>query len=187
MPDGPVIGVRCWSSQLVGGIYLRGIGPCRARPFAVWRPGANKAVCGTPAAHETYAGMNELPPAPLCGCGLYAYHDYADDIGRFPSEPTGKKSPVGIVRGWGRMHIHPDGWRAEYAEILALIENGDARLRDVAARYGVPLLSERSMPNIAVEFGNPVPLRIRPRNRMQDQARWDAGDPRPKSPDDGDQ
>lgn len=173
MLDSPVIGVRCWSSNLVSGVFLRGIGPCRSHPFAVWHPGVNKAVCGTPAAHEMYAGTNAPVPGSMCGCGFYAYHEYSDDIGRFPSEPTGQKSPVGIVRGWGQMQCHPDGWRAEYAEILALVENGSPRMHAVAKRYGVPLLPSSSMPEVAIEFGDVVPPWRRPRNNQQDHARGD--------------
>lgn len=160
--DGPVIGVRRWSSRLAHGIHLTGIGPHKHLPIAVWRPGANQAVCATPATHETEVGSREPVPASGCGCGLYAWHEYTDGIGRFADEPTALKSPVGIVRGWGRMQLHPDGWRSEFAEILALVENGDSRMRNIAERYQVPLLPARSMPEIAIEFGDVVPHWMRP-------------------------
>jgi hypothetical protein len=144
-------------------------------PFAIWRPGVNAAVCGTPAVHETYSGTGAPIPGDQCGCGLYAYHAYNDDIGRYSPEPTGKKSPIGIVRGWGRMQLHPDGWRAEFAEILALVENGDERLKDVAVRYQVPLLPASSMPEIAIEFGDVVPHWRRPRPNNPQHSR-DRGD-----------
>jgi hypothetical protein len=107
---------RCGSRTPAGGGY-------------VWAKGESRAKCN---AYETY-------DAPHDGhhCGLNAYY-----------EP--KLNPYGtahaLVRGRGeRFAIHPDGFRAEYAEILCFVggRNPSDKMKAAAQRYGVPIFKRR--------------------------------------------
>lgn len=89
----------------------------------VWTPGENRALCGG------------LSGAPHDGhhCGLNVFY-----------EPTNVMyGPLhALVRGRGeRFAIHPNGFRAEYAEIVAFVggRHPSASLKAAAKRYGVPL------------------------------------------------
>lgn len=119
-------------------------------------------------------------PAEGCDCGLYAFHDLPDAITyRTALDVT---DVVGIVRGWGSLRVHQDGWRAQYAEILAIVEPPiqDVRIPSqatiVAAKhkralaaaheagrhYGVPVIPAQGATAMACEFGSFVPVDLRP-------------------------
>jgi hypothetical protein len=59
-------------------------------------------------------------PAGECTCGLYVLHPYraADHIAlrTFP----GGFDVVGLVEAWGRVHVHAEGFRAQYAKPKAI-------------------------------------------------------------------
>lgn len=107
-------------------------------------------------------------PDHSCQCGLYAYHGL-DNLRSDQMHPDRKHSEpwlLGLVRGWGTTMLHPDGWRAEYAEVLALFDDWGPykpeRIRTLAEIYGVPTLSKKGLPTIMYEFGTPVPRDLRP-------------------------
>lgn len=56
-------------------------------------------------------------PDGRCSCGLYALHpwnaDHCDYIRRPAS--SGALTVVGLVEAWGRVQLHPEGFRAQYA------------------------------------------------------------------------
>ncbi|HTZ63477.1 MAG TPA: hypothetical protein VMB51_05180 [Solirubrobacteraceae bacterium] len=97
--DAPAIGYRVFK--------WAGSGPLRSAAVEVEWPitrEPQRARC-----------LHSSHPAPQerCTCGLYAY-----------SEPPGiPEAPVGaVVIGYGDLIIHPDGWRAETVELVALVE-----------------------------------------------------------------
>jgi hypothetical protein len=63
--------------------------------------------------------QNDKHKAPdgRCSCGLYALHpwnaDHCDYIHRPAS--SGALTVVGLVEAWGRVQLHPEGFRAQYA------------------------------------------------------------------------
>jgi hypothetical protein len=72
-------------------------------------------------------------PAGRCGCGLYAFHPAmatADD-GPARTAPTAGLEVVGIVAAWGTVHVHREGFRAQYARPTALLLIGAGRDSDV--------------------------------------------------------
>ncbi|HWH46036.1 MAG TPA: hypothetical protein VNT32_15045 [Thermoleophilaceae bacterium] len=137
----PALGFRAWAAP----------GPSLSlTPFSVafrdWTPGPNRAVCharpGQPPAHDA--------PASGCGCGLYAFHD--------PSGLTrAARACAGVVAAWGAVEVHATGFRAEWAQVLALasdLPEGPARSRveATALRYGVPVVAFTHLEAYGREF-----------------------------------
>ncbi len=56
-----------------------------------------------------------------CSCGFYAYHSSAQTY-QFASDTDARGILVeGVVRAWGRCVVGPLGFRAEWAQIVALV------------------------------------------------------------------
>lgn len=146
-----------------------------------WRPGINRAVCKV---HDTILGsmsftlttggittVDESQPraehsAPKrdCTCGLHAYHEmpeHADGI------------VVGAVAAWGDLQVHSNGFRAECAQILALVAADG--LGDVAETYGVPLVPRDMLAAEAQQHGSPLPASMRPDPPKPQESVWTAG------------
>lgn len=128
-----------------------------------WRPGVNRAKC---VAHEglfpsvTFgSGITFEPPKPKnhaapqqdCTCGLHAYHE-------IPQQAEGVV--IGAVAAWGDLQVHCNGFRAEYAQILALVAADG--LEEVAGLYGVPLVPLEMLTMEAHQHGSPLPESMRP-------------------------
>jgi hypothetical protein len=124
----------------------------------VWRPEPMRAFCtATPFQKPT---CGRLAPQRDCDCGLHAYHDVETCLRRGPVH--------GIVAGWGRVIVHCNCWRAQWAQVVALINTGwdPALVRRIARRYHVPVVPRREAEAFAAEFGAPVPRHlIPPRHR----------------------
>lgn len=163
-PTGPIVGCRVWSYRLHLGVHLTGIGPYGGKPAAVWRPGVNEAICCTPMMHEEMEGSSNRVPGTRCGCGFHSYYDWEQRRLRSYHGYIGYIN--GIVRGWGAMERHPDGWRAQFAEVLALIsgvnEKEDPRVIQVAERYKVPVIPVTAVEAVLSEFGDIFPKEWRP-------------------------
>jgi len=116
-----------------------------------WVPGENVAICPR--------GMHQAP-ASGCGCGLYAHYDFASvpaSMGARDREGV----MIGAVAGWGRVILHPDGWRAERARVLAFFRQGPASaLARSETLYGVPVVDGPwELPQVDAET---VPEHMRP-------------------------
>lgn len=117
-----------------------------------WVPGENVATC-----------PREMHPAPQtgCGCGLYAHYE----LGQVPASVSFDRNNggilVGAVAGWGRVILHPDGWRAEFAKVIALFRRGPADALERCERlYGAPVLNDpHELPALDAEE---VPVHMRP-------------------------
>lgn len=119
---GKIHGVRGWS--LAAG-RLAGAGVA-----VPWTPGeAMRAQC---------VNARHPAPDPACECGLYAVHPWA--AGAAMGEV------LGVVEAWGRVELHPSGFRAEHARPLALfapaglVPGERQRLADLAGRYRCELV-----------------------------------------------
>jgi hypothetical protein len=159
LPEGkrlvPVIGWRSWKlrrarddvllqSVFGSDCWEVGITCARCRRWPLWMPISHQAVPGT-----------------SCECGLYAFSSAAGAIhhterqlaGVFAS--CGQPPPVvGAVVGWGRVVQHgSQGWRAEYARPIALLNMGPTLLNEAALHYGLPLLSMRGLCLLPLEYG----------------------------------
>ncbi len=120
-----VLGFRGWHVAPSGLLLSSGV-------TDGWLPGENRAACG-----------RGLHPAPQkgCGCGLYSHYSL-EDLSRSVNWQGNDGVLVGAVGGWGRVILHPDGWRAEYARVLALFRQGPAAALERAAEvYSVPIVA----------------------------------------------
>lgn len=137
------------SPDIVGSVYgVRSWTPTSTAMLGEWVPGVNIAQCRN--------GHDHRPPAKECGCGLYAYYG----VGRFATNGS-YGSVIGLVRGWGKVSVAQDGWRAQYAEIVAIAEGGP-HADGIAAAYGVPTMSLGDIDMLS--RNNTVPVELRPGN-----------------------
>jgi hypothetical protein len=119
-----LIGFRCWRMPF-GAPLLQS-----ATSNHAWRRGVNEAICDS---------MGHVAPYPRCQCGLYAFHR-PTPLGATPRELAG------AIAASGNIEIYREGFRAQYARIIALaqIPGMPVTTRDakrVAAHYRVPLVT----------------------------------------------
>lgn len=102
-----------------------------------WEAGPNQAECGEANDH--------LSPDPGCHCGMYAYHS--------PAKAADFQGPVvAAVIGWGRVCVHSDRWRSQYAQVIAVLQR--EQLSEQAGRFfGVPVLPFSQFWAYSQEFG----------------------------------
>jgi len=155
----PLIGYRCWLVEdRPGGPQL-----CGVLTQIEWadRPGAwTRAFCSRlPVAvrRGTRDHSEEVPHA-YCTCGLYAYHGLSgegyDDLVEVPKGP-GFEVVWGAVVAAGRVLAYEEGWRAQYARPVALLQRSDSgpRVRGVADQLGIPVVPLAGIAHVAAEFG----------------------------------
>jgi len=125
-----VLGVRGWEAREDGRL-------CSVFWPGKWEPGVNQARCNPagsmlPEPHDA--------PGQECGCGLFACSDmnWRDPV--FYERPD---IVIGTIAAWGRIAPEVDGFRAEYARLLAVGASPEPRVleRRAAVRYGVPLVA----------------------------------------------
>ena len=155
----PAIGFRVWRiGETLTGPRL--VSPNRN---SLWLPGIRlEAECWTEAVGgehgrlaKAHRNQPELrPPVQACTCGIYAYHSTEDMANALQTRFIG-----GAVLCWGRITIHREGIRAQFARPLALSSadsfspSTDDYLAELAAGYGVPLLDLSHLELYAREFG----------------------------------
>ena len=99
--------------------------------------GGNGSTLTTWAANglESASDPSHRPGQPFCSCGFWALHDLHSAIQLFP------QLIHAVVVGSGQVSIAERGWRAERAEIVALLRAtpwvSPERLQALADRYGV--------------------------------------------------
>jgi hypothetical protein len=100
------------------------------------------------------------PPEPECACGLYAYHDLNHRREWFYDRPN---LVTGTIAAWGEIQTIGEGFRAEYAEILALGSTpASTRSQRVAARrYGVHLVPFADLARFSLQFAQPLERPVR--------------------------
>ncbi len=130
------------------------------------RPGLRLARAGLHRADEL-----RISPEPGCSCGIYAYHDIGPMTRALREEPY---MFGGAVLCWGRIVIHPEGFRAQHARPLALcrpespgvLQRTAPLLQHVTSEYAIPLLELKDLVAYASEFGScykPDPTEPQPR------------------------
>jgi hypothetical protein len=185
VPQTAFCGFRKWAllphglSSSNRGLYTWTIGVNRAqclstRAFAcalARGPGAVDWIEVSPSAIPPDQGHRA--PAHSCGCGLYAsYHPWRS-LDRYLCQGP----PVyGAISAWGRLELHPDGFRAEYARVVALApgdaeelarwgedpDEFEARLRALAGEFGVTCTRREELLDVVGEHGELVPRELIP-------------------------
>lgn len=114
----PILGFRINRVQLVRGGWGEPSVAVRSMGLSeyAWEPGRNEAVCLLPGrpAHDQ---PRHVAPAMGCSCGLYAVHDldYLTWITTLDSDYF----ILAGVAGTGVVRVHTNGWRAQFARIVA--------------------------------------------------------------------
>jgi hypothetical protein len=159
---GPVkaIGYRSWE---LDGYQLRSV---NERLHAHWQIGVNRAECRRPEflRRPDSPRPSHRAPDPDCECGLHAW--YAPNSGYARGAPG--STVHGAVAAWGRIEAHWHGFRAEYAEPMALAYSPEEspeqvdRARAIAGELGLPFVALAELEAVALEFGSRVPVDLRP-------------------------
>ncbi len=119
---GRIHGVRLWTVTVgCGSMALCGLNG------SGWMAGGEptRARCSPYSRSYGCSGDDDHSPAPDCSCGLYAMHPWPEQTSEVAGSLLGGGElaiPVmGIVEAWGRIEVHGDGIRAEFARPHALV------------------------------------------------------------------
>lgn len=109
---GSILGLRRWRTDTLLRTLTSGASG------APWDAtgGATRAVC------DINRDRHHTPPASDCSCGLYAWH--AGSRGHWLTNRMASRSlnsVFGVVEAWGRIELHPMGFRAEFARPVAFL------------------------------------------------------------------
>lgn len=158
LPEGkrqlPVIGWRTWRlRQTAEGVVLASLFGSEH-----WEVGVTRARC-----RRCPPWMTHQHPVPYvsCECGLFAFSIHADAVRhaerQLASVSAGCGQPTvvaGAAVGWGRVIQHGrQGWRAEYARPIALLDIGRTLVEEAAVRYGLALVSMAGLCLLPLEYG----------------------------------
>jgi hypothetical protein len=126
---GAVLGVRGWK------LHASQRGPVlRAITSQVqWPRGVTVARC------RLEPSVCERPAGRRCVCGLYAFKS-TDEAGELARDGL---PVIGLLRAWGRVAVHREGWRAEFAQPLwlAVARCPPTQVRALADRYECDVIS----------------------------------------------
>jgi hypothetical protein len=165
----PVVGYRAWLVEPgCDGYAFRGV--LSSARWANIPCAWTSAVCRPPQAENGSRVIRHdqiSVPHPGCTCGLYAYHSLSVggyDPGLAQTEGRDVGIVWGAVIGAGRVLVYEDGWRAQFARPVAILQ-GSGSERDVrvmAGRLGIPTVPYSGMGRVAAEFGRLAsPSRVR--------------------------
>lgn len=145
----PVLGFRTW--------HLRGDELYSPYVDVVWPAAPLRAVCLRDRVQFRPGTSHHAEPAPTsaCACGIYAYFDPLDRVGSNPH----------LVRGavalWGRIEVHRDGMRAQFARAIVLADPPDRRrrreVRRAAERLGIETVDGDELREAALRYARPLP------------------------------
>ena len=159
-------GYRLRSANPAGGFWTAGVNKAECRRSAYDRVAPLPPLWPVAAGGEGRQGRSvHQAPHPGCRCGLYAWHR-ASDLGRFPVH--GDELVYGVVLSWGRIEVHPDGLRAQYAEpvVLAFDEGQSYRhvrhVQAISSELGIPTVELEDLDETARAYGEPVPDELMP-------------------------
>jgi hypothetical protein len=141
-----LIGFRCWRMPF-GVPSLQSTTSNHA-----WRRGVNEATCDE---------SDHAAPNHRCRCGLYAFHQ-PTPLGAAPRELAG------AIAAFGDLEVYEDGFRAQYARVIALARLPDTPVTTieaevVAAHYDVPLVTWDHLPRLRDPQGHLTPGLLSPR------------------------
>lgn len=125
-----------------------------------WKGGVNEARCGAPWMTD---GHNHVSPDAGCKCGLYSYYDANKVI-------SGGSTVLAIVTQWGKIEAHATGMRSQYMKIEAVLANekiievmNTFHEWDDVIKFKTGETSLQEFPELASEFGSPLPESMRPK------------------------
>jgi hypothetical protein len=125
-------------------------------------------------------GTTHAAPASGCHCGFHALHSLDAKLGSFSAREYATSADgrhmgvfgrvqgwvgwvAGAVVAWGRLEVHANSFRAEYAKPVAIIRGPNQRMCDeVARRYSCALVPIENVEAVARRYGRGVPEVLRP-------------------------
>jgi hypothetical protein len=155
----PVVGFRSW--RIANGRLQSPYIPCRweGRVMHARCYDANRVLTRG----EGWLDEPHVSPHPDCQCGIYAYH--SPGLRSYYGEQWWCE---GVIAAWGRIEVHAEGMRAEYARVEALgfPDLGNPHVRPaveaIGAQLGVPVLPAGELPAVLDSLGGLVPPGLRP-------------------------
>lgn len=155
---GFVVGYRFWRvAQADDGVVLL---PQNPRGEGWQKDGPTEASChfyvDSPRGREWH-GLEV--PSRFCDCGMHAFYSHEIAVLNCVRSDHYERGVVtGAVIGWGRVLPHAEGWRSQYARIIAIALGADEPLsKTVADRYGVPMIHPKMLKSFALEYGEEIP------------------------------
>jgi hypothetical protein len=142
------------------------------RTGVVWTSRVMSAQC-RPRTPEALVVPAHEPPDPRCECGIHAYFRPSDETSRI--DYTGV---TGVVTVWGRLAVHENGLRAEFARIEALgvyrrwTRRQKALVLEAAESLEVDLVDLGDIVEIAHRYATPLPAELVPQSRPRGQLIW---------------
>jgi hypothetical protein len=93
-------------------------------PYGEWHPGVNEARHNGAGGHA-YMGAGHILegscPVPNGQCGFWSLDDLNAAVAKQRWPETNEWIPVvGLIQGWGRFQRHSDGYRFQYASVIAM-------------------------------------------------------------------
>jgi hypothetical protein len=174
----PVLGYRVW--RVRDGLLHPW---CQHGP---WLPGEPEP------ARCLSTGTTHAAPASGCHCGFHALNSLDAKLGSYSvrdyaTSADGRHMGVfgrvqgwvgwvaGAVVAWGRLEVHANSFRAEYAKPVAVIRGPNERMcHEVARRYSCALVPIEDVEAIARRYGSGVPTALRPAPENSRSAGTDA-------------
>jgi hypothetical protein len=131
----PFIGYRMWT---INGGSLQ---PLMYNHIFVdwWTTGTAKAQCLRQGHYEHHPWEHDTTdvPYPPCTCGLWAYNT----LERNGMRPTGSNEVKGAIVAWGRIVEHEYGFRSQYAQVIAFLDEGHTYISELGEDYGVDVIA----------------------------------------------
>jgi hypothetical protein len=155
----PLLGYRAWLIERT----CDGYELCSVVTPAQWAgtPGGwTEAVCNAKAESGFAVVRHDQTIVPHldCTCGLYAYHSLS--IGGYDERVLQQDSVEiglvwGAVVGAGRVLVYQDGWRAQFARPVAILQGSGAErhVRGAADRLAIPSSPSSDIERLAAYFG----------------------------------
>jgi hypothetical protein len=137
-----------------------------------WTERIMSAEC-RPRTPEALLAPKHEPPGRACSCGIHAYFQPNRETSRV--DYTGV---TGIVTVWGRLAVHANGVRAEFARVEALGVYGrwtrrqKAVVAEVAASLDVDVMDLAELEYAAHRYATPLPSDLIPSPPAHGRSSW---------------
>jgi hypothetical protein len=150
----------------------------------MWNRGVNRARCLAAANMAPYELTPHEAPSSACACGLYGLHRTLPEWEAPGWLSTGRALGDGpaaaVILAWGRMEVHPEGFRGEYAEVVALVGAAEGQLVELTGFYKVPILSLEEVKDHErmKRLGESIPESLLPNEKWLREQPWPPHVPR---------
>jgi hypothetical protein len=163
-----IVGYRSWDVDAMDRLMSTGFGSLR------WIPGPQRAACRARSSDGVFLPADHEAPSSDCDCGFYALHSLAS-ARAYGAAAAGTRRVTGLITAWGRIEVHGVGFRAEWAEVVAIAPSNDwlryegaaarVKSRSVAEDYGADYVaSDLALEYVVSRHGSPVPEAMRPKD-----------------------